>query len=58
MLEAVGSKRPPVKTWRGGLVLAHEQLDVLLRISRSRERSDRRDVNSWTGRVNAELGGT
>jgi len=28
-----------------------------LRISRSRERSDRRDVNSWIGRVNAGIAG-
>jgi hypothetical protein len=30
----------------------------MLRISRSRERSDRRDVNSWIGDVNAQIAGT
>jgi hypothetical protein len=28
-----------------------------VRISRSRERSDRRDVNSWIGHVNAQIAG-
>jgi hypothetical protein len=30
---------------------------LTLRISRSRERSDRRDVNSWIGHVNAQIAG-
>ena len=33
------------------------QRHVQVRISRSRERSDRRDVNSWIGHVNARIAG-